>query len=114
MAKQHDTRTNPAGAAAGAAAARAMDPVVESADSRSVLEYEQIAQPVSTAAAAAAARAMDPVVESADSGAVPGYEQISQLAYFYWQARGCPEGSPDEDWFAAEAALRKPAARAAV
>ena len=34
------------------------------------------------------------------------HEAISVLAYFYWQARGCPHDSPHEDWFAAEAELR--------
>jgi len=28
------------------------------------------------------------------------------LAYQFWLARGCPEGSPDEDWFMAEEQLR--------
>ena len=28
-------------------------------------------------------------------------ENVSQLAYSYWQARGCPDGSPDEDWLRA-------------
>ena len=88
-------------------------PSLESADSGSVLEYEPIAQPVGAAAGAAAAKAVDSVVESADLGSVPEYKQIAQLAYFYWQARGCPEGSLEEDWFGAEAALRKPAAGAA-
>jgi hypothetical protein len=30
------------------------------------------------------------------------HEQIAGLAYALWQQRGCPEGSPDEDWFRAE------------
>jgi hypothetical protein len=29
-------------------------------------------------------------------------EQIAALAYALWQARGCPDGTPDEDWFQAE------------
>lgn len=33
-------------------------------------------------------------------------EEIAALAYSLWQARGCPEGTPDEDWFKAEEALR--------
>ena len=33
-------------------------------------------------------------------------ETIALLAYFYWEARGCPHDSPHEDWFAAEAELR--------
>jgi hypothetical protein len=28
-------------------------------------------------------------------------EEIAVLAYELWQARGCPEGSPQEDWFRA-------------
>jgi len=29
-----------------------------------------------------------------------------RLAYQFWLARGCPMGSPDEDWFRAESILR--------
>jgi hypothetical protein len=28
------------------------------------------------------------------------------LAYEFWRARGCPEGTPEEDWFLAEEQLR--------
>lgn len=28
------------------------------------------------------------------------------LAYEFWRARGCPEGSSEEDWFLAEEQLR--------
>ena len=35
------------------------------------------------------------------------YERIAALAYFYWQQRGCPEGSSDEDWFAAQRHIRE-------
>jgi hypothetical protein len=38
--------------------------------------------------------------------AVFGHNDIAELAYALWQARGCPEGSPDEDWFAAAHELR--------
>ena len=27
---------------------------------------------------------------------------IAELAYRFWEERGCPEGSPEEDWYAAE------------
>jgi hypothetical protein len=27
---------------------------------------------------------------------------IAALAYELWQQRGCPEGSPEEDWYQAE------------
>ena len=30
---------------------------------------------------------------------------VAKLAYTHWLARGCPLGSPDTDWFAAEKAL---------
>lgn len=33
------------------------------------------------------------------------HEQIAALAYALWQERGCPEGSPEVDWFAAETKL---------
>ena len=31
--------------------------------------------------------------------------EIAALAYQLWKERGCPIGSPDEDWFRAEADL---------
>ena len=34
-------------------------------------------------------------------------EAIGRLAYFYWEERGCPNDSPDEDWFRAEAEIRR-------
>ena len=33
------------------------------------------------------------------------HEEARQLAYSYWQARGCPDGSPEEDWLLAEREL---------
>jgi hypothetical protein len=30
---------------------------------------------------------------------------IANLAYRLWQERGCPIGSPEEDWFRAEGLL---------
>jgi len=30
------------------------------------------------------------------------YDEVRRLAREYWLARGCPEGSPEEDWFRAE------------
>jgi hypothetical protein len=35
-----------------------------------------------------------------------GHREIAALAYKLWQMRGCPEGSPDEDWAHAAQQLR--------
>lgn len=32
-------------------------------------------------------------------------DKVAELAYRLWNERGCPIGSPDEDWFKAEAEL---------
>ncbi len=40
--------------------------------------------------------------EAAPSVGVSLQEQIAQLAYSYWEARGCLPGNPDEDWLRAE------------
>jgi hypothetical protein len=32
--------------------------------------------------------------------------EIAALAYQHWQKRGCPEGSPEQDWFHAVEELR--------
>ena len=38
-------------------------------------------------------------------GSVVG-EKIARLAHQYWMERGCPEGSPEEDWLRAEQDLQ--------
>jgi hypothetical protein len=35
-----------------------------------------------------------------------GHDDIATLARELWEARGCPEGSPEEDWFQAVKQLR--------
>jgi hypothetical protein len=35
-----------------------------------------------------------------------GHDDIAALAHELWQARGCPDGSPEEDWFHAAEELR--------
>lgn len=45
------------------------------------------------------------VTESPAADKVADYAEVRQLAYSYWQARGCPDGSPKEDWFRAEREL---------
>ena len=34
-------------------------------------------------------------------------QEIERLAYWLWQERGMPMGSPDEDWFFAEELLKR-------
>jgi DUF2934 family protein len=42
----------------------------------------------------------------------PEHRSIGELAYHLWQARGCPQGSAEQDWLDAEKQL-KSAPRAA-
>ena len=35
-----------------------------------------------------------------------GHDDIALLAHSLWEARGCPEGSPEEDWLHAAEELR--------
>ena len=37
----------------------------------------------------------------------PNRAEIAQLAYRYWLDRGCPIGSPEQDWSRAEESLKK-------
>ena len=38
-----------------------------------------------------------------EEGALPDrHQELELLAYEYWQERGSPIGSPEEDWFRAE------------
>lgn len=43
--------------------------------------------------------------EAADNASLK--EQIAALANALWRERGCPDGSPDDDWFAAEEQIRQ-------
>jgi hypothetical protein len=40
--------------------------------------------------------------------AFPDEEAIRLLAHELWRARGCPIGSPEDDWYIAEQQLKKP------
>ena len=53
---------------------------------------------------------------AANNGAATGcdHEEVCQLAFSYWQARGCPEGSPEDDWFRPEHELSSRAVSALV
>lgn len=56
-------------------------------------------------AVAIEATAVEAANEGADSPQLKT-EEIARLAYSYWEARGCQDGSADEDWFRAEKELR--------
>lgn len=30
------------------------------------------------------------------------HQTVAEIAFSLWQERGCPEGSPEEDWYRAE------------
>ena len=47
-----------------------------------------------------------PEPASRTGGGAIAQEAISRRAYELWLERGCPEGSPDEDWYKAESELR--------
>jgi hypothetical protein len=53
--------------------------------------------------------ASEPVVEAPAIRAeeATSYESIARLAYAIWEARGCKDGSPEQDWFEAERQLLK-------
>jgi hypothetical protein len=54
---------------------------------------------------------IDPKVQSRDGLVLtpqPSESAIAAHAYELWQARGCPDGSPEEDWFRAERELQHP------
>jgi hypothetical protein len=50
----------------------------------------------------------DAPVDSAplDSFESLNHEDIARLAFALWEDRGCPQGSPNDDWFQAERELR--------
>ena len=54
---------------------------------------------------AGATKTESPATETRASNTDPEYDHIARLAYSYWQARGCPDGSPEEDWFRAQSEL---------
>ena len=47
-----------------------------------------------------------PVAQTRCAGTVPTQEEVAALAYSLWQARGCPEGTAEEDWLNAERTLK--------
>ena len=45
------------------------------------------------------------LAEAVEAPHTPDPERIAQIAYLLWLERGCPQGSPAEDWFRAETVL---------
>jgi len=58
--------------------------------------------------AQAVAPAMEEQIPSPAETQVLSTDDIAALAYRLWQERGCPIGSPEEDWFRAEGLLTAP------
>ena len=56
--------------------------------------------------AAEAAQAAAAAPAASGSVTIP-HEEIQRLAYFYWLERSGQGGSPEDDWFRAEAELRR-------
>jgi hypothetical protein len=48
---------------------------------------------------------MEPETTSAAETQAVSTADIAALAYHLWQDRGCPIGSPEEDWYKAEELL---------
>jgi hypothetical protein len=49
---------------------------------------------------------VEPQEESAHLSELVDQQEIARLAYEFWEARGCPDGSPEEDWLRAERDLQ--------
>jgi hypothetical protein len=45
-------------------------------------------------------------LHSGEVHAALGHQRTAALAHELWKTRGCPEGSPDEDWFRANNQLQ--------
>ena len=55
--------------------------------------------------ALAVAPAMEPEITAPAESQAVSTAEIAALAYHLWQDRGCPLGSPEEDWYKAEELL---------
>lgn len=51
-------------------------------------------------------RGMLNALSAIGSTPTPTEDEIAALARVVWEARGCPKGLPEEDWFQAERALK--------
>jgi hypothetical protein len=46
------------------------------------------------------------VLSGQSAAAIPSQEAVADFARAMWEARGCPQGVPEEDWFRAERAVK--------
>jgi len=53
-----------------------------------------------------AKQGMVPKLKANTNNAILTDTEIAALAYSLWEARGRPEGTPEEDWFNAKRALK--------
>ena len=44
-----------------------------------------------------------------EAGSRPTHDQVAERAFHLWHARGCPDGSAEQDWLQAEAELQEQA-----
>jgi hypothetical protein len=63
------------------------------------------ATPVQPAEAQPAAEPVQTSIAQVKAAVAPSHEEIAVVAYHYWELRGRPFGSPEEDWFRAEREL---------
>jgi len=47
------------------------------------------------------------LLDTSDEVSAATEQRVAELAYSYWEARGCQGGSPWEDWFRAEEELKR-------
>ena len=78
--------------------ASAVSPAIETieAESPEILERSDAQESVTG----------DPFSEST-SRPIDRHAEIAKLAYTLWCQRGCPDGSPEVDWFRAEQKFRE-------
>jgi hypothetical protein len=87
----------------GGAAAAPRRKAARPRSTHSTAAAETTPAPVETVATAPAPTTSSVTADKSE----PGHAEIAQLAYSYWEARGCQGGSPEEDWLRAEVEIRR-------
>jgi hypothetical protein len=103
MPKSHNTRAHPAGQQKASELQNASSHVHNAAEHASDpdrLKSHELTR---------LSEEHNPIPEASAQHAIHGFghKEIAALAHQLWQARGCPEGSPDEDWDEAVKQLRR-------